>query len=477
MKIKPNSLRFQLLFRSLIFIAVLLLLIGFFQYILMREFLYKNQALSIQNQIMTIHPDTWDSLINNEVPKSPSRSPFFSLMDYTVAFIDREGNFMALPYLNNRDEMQPPKLSDQTYQDIIWSKSGLNYKVVNENGGEQLVVLQQIEKRGYPSGLIQVSVSTKNLKEMLISQLSVFIILSVLALIGGLLAFKSVLRKTLNPLSNIVETVERIDSGNLNERFPSNQGQMEIDVLSISFNRMLERIETSFEAEKEAKEQMRRFVADASHELRTPLTSINGFLEVLIRGAINQPDQLRKSIKSMYSESKRMTKLVQDLLLLAKLDQSPNIQLTEGEMDVTIKEMEQQLKLLANNRKIYLNLPDKIKIFYDEDKIKQVILNLFHNAVQHTDPENGLIEISLIKVSDGIELSVKDNGIGISEEHLSHLFDRFYRSDSSRTRKYGGAGLGLSITKLIVEAHKGKIWVESTIGKESIFYVWLPAST
>ena len=338
-----------------------------------------------------------------------------------------------------------------------------------------MLVLQPIQTRGPSVGVIQVSVSTKPLQDMLIQQLIIFLSLSLLALIGGMLAFIPVLRKTLVPLSKIVETVEQIDAGNLAERLPAEQGQMEIDRLAISFNGMLERLESSFEAEKEAKEQMRRFVADASHELRTPLTSIHGFLEVLLRGAMNQPDKLHKSLKSMYAESERMKKLVQDLLLLAKLDRSPINQLSEGELDGVIKEMAPQLRLLAGNRKVSLRLTSDLRCRFDKDKMKQVLLNLFHNAVQYTDPEKGDIQLSLDKVADGVELTVRDNGSGIPEEHLPYLFDRFYRSDPSRTRKYGGAGLGLAITKSIVELHGGTIRVESVEEEGTVFYVWLPA--
>jgi two-component system, OmpR family, sensor kinase len=130
--------------------------------------------------------------------------------------------------------------------------------------------------------------------------------------------------------------------------------------------------------------------------------------------------------------------------------------------------------MMAGSRKVSLQLASSISLCFDKDKIKQVVLNLFHNAVQHTDSEKGHIVVSLQKVSGGIELSIKDNGSGISKEHLSHVFERFYRSDSSRTRKYGGAGLGLSITKSIVDLHGGTISIESSAGEGSTFYVWLP---
>jgi two-component system, OmpR family, sensor kinase len=469
---EPKSLLFQLLSRSLLFMAILLVAIGFFQYIFMREFTFSNKASSIQTQIMSTPPDMWEQMQRSVQGNVPNRFPFFFSPDASIALVEGVGDNLQLSNLSNRTS---PQLSNEDYQNALRTKRKLNYRVVNQtDGGEQLVVFQAIDLHGHQAGLVQVSVSTKPLKEVLIRQLLTFLALAFLALIGGIIAFIPVLRKTLVPLSNMVDSVEKVNAGNLMERFPVDQGQVEVDRLAVSYNGMLERLETSFAAEKEAKEQMRRFVADASHELRTPLTSIHGFLEVLLRGAMNQPDKLHKSLQSMYAESERMKKLVQDLLLLAKLDRSPTVQLSNGELDLLIKEMEPQLKMMAGSRKVSLQLASPISLCFDKDKIKQVVLNLFHNAVQHTDSEKGHIVVSLQKVSGGIELSIKDNGSGISKEHLSHVFERFYRSDSSRTRKYGGAGLGLSITKSIVDLHGGTISIESSAGEGSTFYVWLP---
>lgn len=490
-----NSLRFQLLSRSLFFLAIILLFVGLFQYVFMREFIFASTASSIKSQIVSIPRDAWtqillyseinaelnaDNNVGEFVPgkaqgkgNEPNRIPF-NLMDSTIAFVDPNGNLKPLFNIAMKAGT-PPQLEKQDYEEAKHPKQRLVYKVINSSDGdEKLVVLHPLESRGYVVGLIQVSLSTKSLKAVLFRQLLVFLLLSILALIGGLIAFGAVLKKTLVPLSNIVDTVGQIDAGNLAERLPAKQGQMEIDRLAVSFNGMLERLESSFEAEKEAKEQMRRFVADASHELRTPLTSIHGFLEVLLRGAMNQPDKLHKSLNSMYAESERMKKLVQDLLLLAKLDRSPNMEFVQREFDGMILEMESQLRMLAGNREVDLELASEVCTRFDVDKMKQVILNLFQNAVQHTDSEKGKIKLSLKPVDGGIELAVKDNGAGIPEEHIPHLFERFYRSDTSRTRRYGGAGLGLAITQALVELHGGLIRVESWVGEGSVFVVWLP---
>ncbi|WP_420488763.1 sensor histidine kinase [Paenibacillus caui] len=266
----------------------------------------------------------------------------------------------------------------------------------------------------------------------------------------------------------------RTDAGNLQQRVPERLGQEEIDRLSSSFNGMLERLALSFEAEREAKEQMRRFTADASHELRTPLTSIHGFLEVLLRGASVKPEQLQSALSSMYGESVRMKKLIEDLLTLAKMDRAPELYLSRIRLDALVLEMEPQLRMLSGPRSVAFDLTAGITGEFDQDKLKQVILNLFQNAVQHTNPVHGRIRVSLTSTEDEILLAVNDNGPGIPEEHLPHIFERFYRIDVARARKQGGAGLGLAISASMVEAHGGKITVATKAGEGTTFQVHLP---
>ncbi|WP_028403222.1 sensor histidine kinase [Ectobacillus panaciterrae] len=470
-----QSLRLQLLSRSLFILAGLLLLIGVFQYVLMKQFMYQNRAVSLQSQMFSIPDEVWERSIKTPETNSSAR-PLIFFPGVTIAFINTSGDG-GFSVLSKEPHAGPvPKLTKQEYFDALQTDHRLNYKIIKDNRGmEQLIVLQPIEIQPSVSGVVQMSTDTKPLKDVLTRQMIIFLSLSTTALVVGLLTFLPVLRRTLIPLSNMVNKVEQINAGNLDDRLPPHQGQLEIDRLAVAFNGMLKRLEVSFEAEKEAKEQMRRFIADASHELRTPLTSIHGFLEVLLRGAATNPDQLHKALKSMYGESERLNKLVQDLILLAKLDRIPTVQMEEGFLDVVIYEMESQLRLLAGERKVIFSIMPNVKATFDQDKIKQVILNLYHNAVQHTDSKTGIIRVSLEWDSQGILLAVQDNGPGIPKEHVSHLFDRFYRIESSRSRKYGGAGLGLAITKSLIDIHGGTIQVKSKEGEGSIFQIWLPA--
>lgn len=473
----PRSLKFQLLARSLLVLSVLLLSVGIFQYIFMRHFLYKNTATSFKTQIPSIIKELFSP--DNNRPGSRNFDPFrFSMQGTTVLLIDTDGNFYN-PYQQD-DAEHAPRLAFEVYEQALnrLDNHDIYYRVAKDDRGvKQLVVLQAFRTPERTQGVIQISTGVKPLSDVLLRQLLIYLSLSLAALLVGILAFLPVLRRTLVPLSRIVDKVEVIDAGNLNDRLPTDQGQFEIDRLAASFNGMLERLETSFEVEKEAKEQMRRFAADASHELRTPLTSIHGFIEVLLRGAASRPEQLQRSLNSMYTESERMNKLVRDLLLLTRLDGAPALDMQPGQLADAVRDLEPHLYFIAGDREIRLSLQGTKRAVFDQDKIKQVILNLFQNAVQHTDPVNGTVDLSIEDAPDGVILAVRDNGHGIEKEHLPHLFDRFYRVDTSRARKSGGSGLGLAITKSIVDFHGGSIYVESKPESGSVFKVWLPEAS
>ncbi|WP_462410106.1 sensor histidine kinase [Neobacillus sp. Marseille-QA0830] len=482
----PSSLRYQLLARTLIILAFILLTIGISQYWVMKDFLYDNEAETLSARLMSLPKDIGfegenfdnkkpDGSMGEDTPSQPNHK-FFFLQDMSLALIDQDGNYQDL--LEN-SSIDAPELSKKEYQALVQDtldQKNTQYRIdSNSKGIEQLIVFKPVgDSPGQISEMLQLGTNTAPLKHILLQQLFIFLILSALALAGGLGIYLRVLNRTLVPLSNIVRAVKKTNAGNLEERLPVDQGQEEIDRLADSFNDMLGRLEVSFEHERETKEQMRRFIADASHELRTPLTSISGFLEVLLRGAANRPEQLYKALNSMQGESKRIIKLVEDLLLLTKLDRAPELQARETNLSKMLVEMEAQLKMLAGERAIHFDLADDVVGFYEPDKLKQVILNLFNNAVQHTNPISGVIKVSLAAIDRFAKLSVQDNGFGISEESLPMVFDRFYRADVSRARRTGGAGLGLSITKSIVEAHGGRIEVESQLEAGTIFIVYLP---
>ncbi|WP_069838311.1 cell wall metabolism sensor histidine kinase WalK [Bacillus sp. F56] len=481
MKKRFKTLRFQLLCRSLCILVLLLVFVGALQYVFGKRLLYENRAVSIQSYINSTEPTIWNNIKTYKshsggLKKSDGAvRPAFIYPGVTIVFIDKKTKDSTVlstdPYAG-----APPKVKKSVYDEALKDTMALHYRVTkNESGEEVLIVFQAINIDGKEAGVIQMSALTEPLKDVLLRQISTYSTLSLVALLLGVFTFLPVVRHTLKPLSQMVHMMGEINAGNLNKRLPVYRKQMEIDTLAISFNRMLERIETSFKAEKEAKERIRQFVSDASHELRTPLTSIHGFIEVLLRGAALQPEQRDRALNSMYEESKRATRLIEDLLFLAKIDRVPSFEMKRGNLDALIREMEPQLSLLAKERRLQLLLEDDAEAVFDRDKMKQVILNLVYNAVQYTKEKAGAITISLQKGRDSVMLMIADNGTGIAPEHLPHVFDRFYRADPSRSRKYGGSGLGLAITKSIIDSHNGTIDVKSEIGKGTVFMIRLPA--
>jgi len=476
-RVETNSLGFQLLSRSILIMVVLFIIIGAFQYFTMERFSYVKKEWGIQNLIRSVSPEIWIRWKEDSSWEIEDVSAIQSLENNvtTIAFIEENGNFSEL-YVNPSSPIPVPRLSEQEYRDIFENgKMTSGFKIIrDENNNVQMVICQLVGPANAEQGIVQATADLTETLDLQRDTFNIYVIGSLFALLLGVLIFLPVLQRTIVPLSRMVNTVERVHSENLGERLPIQQGSVEVDRLAIAFNGMLERIETSFASEKEIQEQMRRFIADASHELRTPLTSIHGFLEVLLEGGAGKPDQLQKALESMYSESERLNKLVGDLLALAKMERNPDVRKALGNFGEMIRQMEPQLRMIAGARRIRFDLTEDAIFDFDPDKMKQVILNLFQNAVQHTDPSKGDIRITLEKSVGEIWLSIRDNGIGIKETHVPQIFERFFRGEPSRARKYGGAGLGLAITKSIVELHGGRIEVESREGGGALFRVCLP---
>lgn len=496
----PNtkSLQWKLLSRFLLILMLLLLIMESYQYVTMKQYLYNSKEQVLDARFHNVETN----LQQIQTPKAAVKDAS-SIIDNIIdsnmsaAVIDLHGN--RITGTSKGEELKKrgdnhenfsktegpppqvsipvpiPQLSQNDYIKLLQQHGTLEgYRLVrDENKNLQIVAWRKIGNLKSPSGLIQISISAKPVQDILSHQLYIFIGASILVLIIGGLLGGTVFKYTLKPLHNVTNTVGQIDVEQLNVRLPLETGQQEIDKLSIAFNNMLQRIETSFEKEQYIKEKMRQFISDASHELRTPLTSIHGFVEVLLRGAAKNEKQLDLALNSILMESERLTKLVNDLLLLTKLEQKVIVEMASENISDIIKEIYPQLQILSGERKVALQLHDNIFVSVNRNQIKQVIFNLVQNSVRHTDEKNGIVTIST-NISDNFAtLNIKDNGTGIPKEHLSEIFDRFFRSESHRSRKHGGYGLGLSIVKSIIDAHDGKIEVNSELGVGTTFSIYL----
>ena len=218
-----------------------------------------------------------------------------------------------------------------------------------------------------------------------------------------------------------------------------------------------------------------RLVADVSHELRTPLATIQGNVDLLRRGAANDPAMLHEGLVAIDQEVARMSRLVRDLLLLAEADAGVQLTLKPLELDTVLLEVYREALLMADGRvKVRLGHEDQARVQGDADRLKHLLLILVSNYIAYT-PAGGVVTLSMHLRPDGwVRVTVADTGIGITAEDLPHIFDRFWRVDRARTRVAGGSGLGLSIAKSIVEAHGGAISVESEPGQGTTFEVLLP---
>jgi two-component system, OmpR family, sensor kinase len=308
--------------------------------------------------------------------------------------------------------------------------------------------------------------------------------------IGGLVAVVllggvayGLVRRSLRPLVEVEEAAEDIAGGDLSRRVPELDPATEVGRLSRSFNTMVDRIETAFrqreESEAEAKaseERMRRFVADASHELRTPLTSIRGFAELYRQGAVMNPDDISRVMRRIEDQATRMGLLVEDLLLLARLDQQRPLDLQPVDLLFIASEAVQDARALEPDRDVSLAVADDAPppvVLGDETRLRQVVGNLMSNALTHTPPGT---PVRVAVATDGGfgRLDVTDQGPGLSADDAAHVFERFYRADSSRTRTSGGTGLGLSIAAALVTAHAGALSVETQQGHGATFTMRIP---
>ncbi|MEU5876528.1 HAMP domain-containing sensor histidine kinase [Spirillospora sp. NPDC047279] len=308
----------------------------------------------------------------------------------------------------------------------------------------------------------------------------------------------AVVRVSLRPLRAIEETAGAIAAGDLSRRVPDAGPGTEVGRLGRSLNSMLAQIEAAFGARAESEaaarwseetarrseERMRRFVADASHELRTPLTAIRGFAEFYRQGAARTPEELDRLIGRIEDAAARMGLLVEDLLLLARLDRQRPIERRPVDMLAVAADAVQEARVVAPDRPVELSVRDGMayQVLGDEPRLRQVLGNLLANALTHT-PADAPVEVRLLSGeldgSPAVVCEVADEGPGLPPEQAERVFERFYRGDPARGSigqhgKGGGTGLGLAIVAALVAAHDGKVEVESAPGEGAVFRVYLP---
>jgi two-component system OmpR family sensor kinase len=292
----------------------------------------------------------------------------------------------------------------------------------------------------------------------------------------GLLALVAlvVLTRSLRPLRQIAVTADAIAAGDLSARVPPAPKRSEIGRVATALNRMLGENEAAFAQRDATEERLRQFLADASHELRTPLTSIRGYAELFRRGAHERPEDLATVMRAIEDEAARMSRLVEDLLLLARLDDPRPLERLPVALDDLVERAIDAARAAEPDRLIQFEFAERpLVVEGDAGRLRQVIDNLLANVRRHT-PAGTPAYVSLRAVGDQIVLTVEDTGLGIAAVDRELVFGRFARPDVARGEQ-GGAGLGLAIVRSIVTAHGGSIGIRQANPHGAIFEVRLPA--
>jgi two-component system, OmpR family, sensor kinase len=331
-----------------------------------------------------------------------------------------------------------------------------------------------------PHGLITVAIDLSDVQHTVRSLvwLQFGIGVAVLVVVG--IAGFAVVHRSLRPLTEVEQTAAAIAAGQLDRRVPERDPRTEVGRLSLALNGMLTQIqqavassESSAEKARGSEDRMRRFITDASHELRTPLTTIRGFAELYRQGAARDVAMLLSRIES---EASRMGLLVDDLLLLARLDVQRPLEYLRVDLLALASDAVHDAQAIDPKRTITMEIldgPGTPEVLGDEPRLRQVLSNLVVNALQHT-PSSADVVIRVGTAGDDAVLEVTDRGPGMSQEDASRVFERFYRTDSSRARASGGTGLGLSIVNSLVHAHGGVVTVTTAPGEGCCFRVTLP---
>ena len=324
-----------------------------------------------------------------------------------------------------------------------------------------------------PQGTLITGASLSSTTDTLDSLLRVELIVSLAVVAATVLLVLATVRRGLRPLDDMAEAAGAIASGDLTRRVITADDTTEVGRLGASFNAMIGQIEAAFEEKSGSEARLRQFVADASHELRTPLTSIRGYTELLQKGAISDEAARQRALDRIEREAVRMGGLVDDLLLLARLDQGRPLSAEPVELRRLAREAFDDAQTLDPERPMTIHAPARVVVRGDRDRLAQVVQNLVANACTHT-PAHTPVRIEVGTTRRVGYLAVVDEGPGLAPQEAERVFDRFYRQDVARTSGAAGSGLGLSIVRAIAEALGGRAFVWTAPGRGARFTVEIP---
>jgi signal transduction histidine kinase len=383
--------------------------------------------ISIDSEIITTYLVNNDSLNNNELQKyltnnnkiEISTNNNLTLSNTPKKILDTSSKIFLSDFLNLADFNKPKTFNIKNYRITI----------------------------------------TPFMENYLITSTVLLMFLSIISILSLLLIFimgNKINKRMFMPIFTMTNSAKKITGNNLNERIDISNSYDELKNLGETFNKMIDRIESSLQKQK-------RFVNDASHELRTPIAVIQGYSNMLSRWGKDDEKILNESVEAIKEESENMKSLVNSLLFLARSDSNKNI-LNKSSflVNTLLNDLIKEYKLIDLNHKFVKEIEENLIIHADKKLIKQALRIFIQNSIKFT-PNNGTISLNSFSKRNNIILQISDTGIGIAKKDLEHIFDRFYKSDQSRSKEFGGTGLGLSIAESIINSHNGQIKIQSKI--------------
>lgn len=402
--------------------------------------------------------------------QSPSQDQ--TLSEYFIAVGDTSATTLVQLSSALADEDEPPpRLERRQIVTHITDRRQppVPFSVPAESGGGQWRMVAVADRTNH---LTVVALSFDELESTL-DRLRLVQVLGTMAVLTTLgLVSWWMLRLGVHPIETMAEAAGSIAQGDLSGRVDHPGGRTEVGRLGTALNAMLERIQQSFRAREASEAKVRRFAADASHELRTPLTSIMGYAELYRSGGLRRPEELDDAMRRIEQEARRMAAMVEDLLLLARLDQNRAPERAAVPLHEIVADAVRDAQVVEPDGPIDSAVQPAV-VEGDEAQLRQVVSNLLSNARVHT-PSGTPVHVN-VAVQDGLaRLTVADEGPGMSPEVAAKVFERFFRADASRARAGGGTGLGLAIVEAVVSGHGGSARVESEPGSGTRFVVELP---
>jgi len=476
------SLRTRLILGVMLVAAVGLLAADIATYSALRSFLFDRTDSALEDAHHSV-----DFALGHRPPRGgrdgppsdegsqPQRGPLTSAVRGYYVQVRRGDTVVfgdSAPQFSGGEQLSPPVLPES----ISFTSDGPDGEQVAyftakaKNGGGRYRVRAWTEASSPYTFLLAAPLANvdSTLSRLLTIELLVTaIVLGALAVIG-----LWVVRLGLRPLVAIEETAAKIADGDLSRRIERADDRTEVGRLGLSLNAMLVQIEAGYRAREASERKLRRFVADASHELRTPLAAVRAYAELFGRGAAERPEDLERSMRGIGRESERMSVLVEDLLLLARLDEGRPLEQERVALDELVQEAIDAAHAVEPERPLDADIEHAV-VVGDRDRLRQIVDNLLANVRAHTPPGTP-VHVSVMSRDGTATIAVRDEGPGLDAEQVEHVFERFFRTDASRARSSGGVGLGLSIVAAVAEAHGGRATATSEPGGGATFAIELP---